>query len=69
LKLKQMIQYMKSLLDTKSTNSSKRFIGLVGAFSLIIAMFIFHTTELYYCFAAMSSSALALTGLEKIFEK
>jgi hypothetical protein len=58
---------MKSLVSTENNNSSKRAIGLIGMLSLIVAMFIFHTADLYYCVAGLSGSALAITGAEKIF--
>lgn len=64
-----MIEYFKKLINSKSPDSSKRFIGLLGCFSLIISMFIFHTDAVFYSVTILSGSALAITGLESIFKK
>lgn len=58
-----------SLLDSQNTTSSKRFVGLTGCISLIISMFIFHTDAIFYSVTLLSGSALAITGLEAIFNK
>ena len=64
-----MIDYLKSLLNSQSTNSSKRFIGLLSALSLIVAMFIFHTDILVQAVTALAGTALTATTFEKIFKK
>ena len=64
-----MINYFKKLVNSKGPESSKRFIGLIGCLSLIVSMFIFHTDAVFYCVTLLSGSALAITGLESIFNK
>jgi hypothetical protein len=64
-----MIRYLKKLACSDSPESSKRFVGLIGCFSLIIAMFIFHTDAIFYSVTILSGSSLAITGLESIFKK
>jgi hypothetical protein len=64
-----MIDYLKSLLNSQSANSSKRFIGLLSALSLIVAMFIFHTDILVQAVTALAGTALTATTFEKIFKK
>lgn len=64
-----MKEFLLSLLDSNNTTSSKRFVGLIGSISLIVSMFIFHTDTIFYCVTILSGSALAITGLEKIFNK
>jgi hypothetical protein len=67
--VKKMIDYLKSLLSSKSPNSSKRFIGLISSISLIVAMFIFHTDILIQAVTALAATALTATAFEKIFKK
>jgi len=64
-----MKEFLLSLLDSNNTTSSKRFVGLVGCISLIVSMFIYHTDIIFYCVTILSGSALAITGLESIFNK
>ena len=64
-----MIEYFKKLASSNSPESSKRFVGLIGCVSLIVAMFIFHTDAIFYSVTILSGSALAITGLESIFKK
>ena len=64
-----MIEFLLSLLDSNNTTSSKRFVGLLGCVSLIASMFIFHTDAVFYSVTILSGSALAITGLEAIFNK
>ena len=64
-----MKKFLLSLLDSSNTTSSKRFVGLIGCISLIVSMFIYHTDTVFYCVTILSGSALAITGLESIFNK
>lgn len=64
-----MINYFKSLLNSQSPNSSKRFIGLISALSLIVAMFVFNTDILVEAVTALAGAALTATAFEKIFKK
>ena len=64
-----MKEFLLSLLDSNNTTSSKRFVGLLGCVSLIASMFIFHTDAVFYSVTILSGSALAITGLEAIFNK
>ncbi len=64
-----MIDYLKSLLSSQSPNSSKRFIGLLSALSLIVAMFIFNTDILVQAVTALAGAALTASAFEKIFKK
>lgn len=64
-----MINYLKSLLSSESSNSSKRFIGLISGISLIVAMFVYHTDILVQAVTALAGTALTATALEKIFKK
>lgn len=64
-----MIEYFKKLMNSKSPESSKRFIGITGCLSLIVSMFIFHTDAVFYSVTILSGSALAITGLECVFNK
>jgi hypothetical protein len=61
-----MIKYFKQLLNAESPESSKRLIGLIGALSLITAMFIFHTDVLIQSVLILSTSSLGFTTLEKL---
>jgi hypothetical protein len=67
--VKKMIDYLKSLLSSQSPNSSKRFIGLLSALSLIVAMFIFNTDILVQAVTALAGAALTASAFEKIFKK
>jgi hypothetical protein len=64
-----MIKFIKSLLNSQDPTSSKRFIGLTGALSLIIGMFIYHTDLFVQSVLILSLGALAITGAESIFKK
>jgi len=64
-----MINYFKSLLNSESPDSSKRFIGIISSISLIVAMFIFHTDILIQAVTALAGTALTATAFEKIFKK
>jgi hypothetical protein len=61
-----MIKYIKQLLNAESPESSKRLIGLIGALSLITAMFIFNTDILVQSVLILSTSSLGFTTLEKV---
>jgi len=67
--MEKTINYFKSLLNSESPNSSKRFIGILSSLSLIIAMFIFHTDILVEAVAALAGAALTATAFENIFKK
>lgn len=55
--------------DEKGTLSSKRFVGIVGALSLVVFMFIHPTEWSNSSVLIMSLGALGITGLEQIFKK
>ena len=61
-----MLEYFKSLIKNNTTDSSKRFVGVIGALCLFAAMFIYHTDTLIYCVTALTTGALAITGVENI---
>ena len=63
---------MKYILDFLSINtdrSSKRLVGVIGAFCLFIAMFIFHTPELYYCVTSTVLGSLGITAIDNFINK
>lgn len=64
-----MIDYFKSLLSSKSTNSSKRLIGLVSSVSLIVIMFIHHTDTMVQAVAALAGACITASTFESIFKK
>lgn len=64
-----MKKFLMRLLDPNDCASSKRFVGLLGCISLILAMFIYHTDTLFYSVTALSASALTITGIEAVFKK
>jgi len=64
-----MINFLKSLFNSESNNSSKRFIGLISSVSLIVAMFIYNTDILVQAVTALAGTALTATAFEKIFKK
>jgi len=66
---RKMINFLKSLFNSESNNSSKRFIGLISSVSLIVAMFIYNTDILVQAVTALAGTALTATAFEKIFKK
>jgi hypothetical protein len=64
-----MINFFKSLLNSKTPNSSKRFIGLVSSLSLIVVMFIYHTDLMVQAVAALAGACVTATAFENIFKK
>lgn len=55
--------------ENDGTPSSKRLVGVIGAFGLIAAMFIHPCDTLYYCVTTVTLGGLAITGFEKILSK
>ena len=55
--------------DENGTLSSKRFVGIVGALSLVVFMFIHPTEWSNSSVLIMSLGSLGITGLEQIFKK
>ena len=64
-----MINFFKSLLNSKSPNSSKRFIGLLSSLSLIVVMFIYHTDAMVQAVTALAGACVTATAFENIFKK
>jgi ABC-type enterobactin transport system permease subunit len=64
-----MINFFKSLLNSKTPNSSKRFIGLVSSLSLIVVMFMYHTDLMVQAVAALAGACVTATAFENIFKK
>ena len=64
-----MINYFKSLLNSNSPNSSKRFIGLISSVSLIVVMFIHHTDTMVQAVAALAGACVTASAFENIFKK
>ena len=62
-----MKTFFNNLLLSHDPTSSKRFVGLVGAMSLVISMFIYNSDILINSVLTMSLGALTITGIEKIF--
>ena len=52
--------------DENGTLSSKRFVGIVGALSLVVFMFIHPTEWSNSSVLIMSLGALGITGLERV---
>jgi hypothetical protein len=55
--------------DENGVVSSKRFVGVIGALSLVVFMFIHPTEWSNSSVLLMSLGALGITGLESIFKK
>ena len=62
-------KFFKKLIDTADTTSSKRFVGLIGAFTLFTGTLVYHTDIFVEATLILSLGALAITGVEKIFTK
>jgi hypothetical protein len=63
---------MKQFLEFLSINtdkSSKRLVGVIGAFCLFIAMFFFHTDTLYYCVTSTVLGSLGITAIDNFINK
>ncbi len=59
--------FLNKLLDGKSNASSKRFIGLCGAFTLIACLAFNPTNEsLIMAVTTLTLGSLAITGYEKV---
>jgi hypothetical protein len=57
------------LKDEKNLWSSKRFVGVIGAFSLIVFMYIYPSEYSNSSVLIMALGSLGVSGLESIFSK
>lgn len=64
-----MIDFFKSLLNSRTPNSSKRFIGLVSSLSLIVVMLVYHTDTMVQAVTALAGACITATAFENIFKK
>ena len=64
-----MRKFIQNLLSSENPTSSKRLVGIVGAFSLIGAMIYYHTNYLVSAVEMVTIGVLTITGAEKIFKK
>jgi uncharacterized membrane protein len=55
--------------DENGVISSKRFVGVIGALSLIVYSFIYPSEYANSSVLLMSLGSLGITGLESIFKK
>lgn len=55
--------------DENGVISSKRFVGVIGALSLVVFMFIHPTEWSNSSVLLMSLGSLGITGIETIFKK
>jgi uncharacterized membrane protein len=67
---KKILTFIEGLLKDEQGNwSSKRFVGVLGALSLIVYMFIHPSEYSNSSVLIMSLGALGITGFEAIFKK
>lgn len=66
----KIITFIDGLMkDEKGIVSSKRFVGIIGALSLVVFMFIYPSEYSNSSVLIMSLGSLGITGLEQIFKK
>ena len=61
-----MIDFFKKLIDSSSPTSSKRFVGLIGSFSLMIAMFMDRNDIEINSVLILCLGCFAITGIEQV---
>ncbi len=64
-----LLEFIRRVLSSGETPSSKRVVGVIAGVSLIVFMFVWHTELSVNLVFYLACTALGITSLEKIFKK